>query len=118
MSRTIRRKTAIQARERLFVYTKEQFDLGYGWWRKNLAGSDYDHYAARTRAWFHSDQPDHLHIYRSRAKGGGTPRKYRMVYAERPFRREVKRIIHKANRYDTWDEMGFRAPRFDAWICD
>lgn len=117
MSRTIRRKNEARTCNRLFIYTKEEFDQGFGWWKTYCNHYDYEKYVERTKAWFHSDQARYLHLFRGR-DSGGTPRKYRMVYAERPFRREVKQKIHKANRYDTWDEMGFRAPRFDAWICD
>ena len=113
MSRTIRRKNA-HAECRKFIYNKEEFEAGWGQWQRACIQNGYDHYVAVQKAWFYSDQPQHLHIYKS----SGCPRKWRNLYAERPFRREVKRKMHHALNLDAWDDFSIRALRFDWTICD
>lgn len=106
MSKTIRRKNCS---------AKRFIDLESSpWWQdsfrlNNKPNQDYRSYVKDAKCWFHSDLPG-----RGVGDHASLPRSIRNWGQERPFRRQVKQMIHRF--IVDGKEFSLKRPKRDTWL--
>lgn len=112
MSRTFRRK---ELKAHFIILAEDAPHLFDGdeprWKNVYSAGLTYDQYCTKATASFYSDKSKHNHLWH-----WPQPRWVTNLLQERPFRRESKRMILRALRSDSFDDLSIRRPKKDNYL--